>query len=235
MDGMQEMMVGMVPLKGMTVTMDSRTLQQLVATAYKMRPSDVTGPSWISDVRFNVEAKLPAGADTKTANLMLQRLLEERFGLKVHRETRSAPGFALTVGKDGAHLTPGTPTDPNAVKLGPDGKPDPEEAKRRLEKMMADMKKAGVRMASGWRSGNATSEQIAASISRILKVPVEDQTGLDGKYDISIEVPQPESPDESIEYRTAKAIAKFGLKLDARKVSTEIIVVDAANKAPTEN
>src|ERR1035437_614025 len=114
MDGMVEMMVGTIPMKGMTVTMDSRTLQQLVATAYKVRPSEVAGPGWISDLRFNVEAKLPAGADKKSANEMLQRLLAERFGLKIHRETRTSAGFVLTVGKDGAHLTPPGAPRPSA-------------------------------------------------------------------------------------------------------------------------
>ena len=52
---------------------------------------------------------------------------------------------------------------------------------------------------------------------------------------VSIEVPQPESPDDSIEYRTAKAIAPLGLKLEARKVSTDTIVVDSASKVPMEN
>ena len=68
-----------------------------MAVAYKVRVSEVSGPGWISELRFNVEAKLPAGSDTKTSNEMLQRLLEQRFGLRTHRETRSVPGFVLTV------------------------------------------------------------------------------------------------------------------------------------------
>jgi len=236
MDGMVDMMVGMVPLKGMTVTMDSRTLQQLIAVAYKVRVSEVAGPGWISDLRFNVEAKLPAGADKKSANEMLQRLLMERFGLKIHRETRTSAGFVLTVGKEGAHLTPAAPPDPVvAAAPDPNVRPDPDENKRRMEKMMADMKQRGSMPASWWRSNNATSAQIAANISRMIKAPVADETRLDGKYDVSMEVPQPESPEDTMEYRVARAVTKLGLKLDARKISIDTIVVDAANKAPTEN
>jgi uncharacterized protein (TIGR03435 family) len=235
MDGMVEMMVGTIPMKGMTVTMDSRTLQQLVATAYKVRPSEVAGPGWSSDLRFNVEAKLPAGADKKSANEMLQRLLAERFGLKIHRETRTSAGFVLTVGKDGAHLTPAAPPDPAATTPDPNAGVDPEEGKRRMEKMMAEMKQRGSMPASWWRSSSATSAQIAASVSRMIKAPVADETRLDGKYDVSLEVPQPESPEDSMEYRVARAVTKLGLKLDARKISIDTIVVDAASKTPTEN
>ncbi|MEO8371995.1 MAG: TIGR03435 family protein [Candidatus Solibacter sp.] len=235
MDGMVDMMVGMVPMKGMTVTMDSRTLQQLIATAYKVRVSEVAGPSWISDLRFNVEAKLPAGADKKSANEMLQRLLEQRFGLKFHREARTVSGFVLSLGKDGAHLTAAAPPDPVAATPDPNAKVDPEEGKRRMEKMMADMKQRGSMPASWWRSNNATSAQIASNVSRMIKAPVSDETKLDGKYDVTLEVPQPESPEDSMEYRVARAVTKLGLKLDARKISIDTIVVDAASKTPTEN
>ena len=238
MDGMVDMMVGMVPLKGMTVTMDSRTLQQLVAVAYRVRVSEVAGPGWISEQRFNVEAKLAAGADKKLANEMLQRLLAERFGLKIHRETRTSAGFVLTVGKDGAHLTPAAPPGPASAAPDPNAKVDPEEAKHRMEKMMADMKakSAGGGMpASWWHSNNATSAQIASNVSRMIKAPVADETKLEGKFDVTVEVPQPESPEDSMEYRVARAVTKLGLKLDARKISIDTIVIDAATKMPTEN
>ena len=237
MDGMADMMIGMVPLKGMTVTMDSRTLQQLIAAAYKVRVSEVSGPGWISEARFNIEAKMPAGSDKKLSNEMLQRLLEQRFGLKFHRETRTVSGYALTVGKDGAHLTPAAAPAAPVAKPDPDAKPDPEEGKRRIEKMMADMKARGPgNMPASWsHNDNATSAQIAASISRMIKAPVADQTGLDGKYDFTLEVPQPESPEDTMEYRVARAVTKLGLKIDAHKISIDTIVVDAASKMPTEN
>ena len=38
-----------------------------------------------------------------------------------------------------------------------------------------------------------------------------------------------------MEYRVARAVTKLGLKLEARKISSDTIVVDSANKMPTEN
>ena len=101
--------------------------------------------------------------------------------------------------------------------------------------MWSDMKQRGSMPASWWQSNSATSAQIAASVSRMTKAPVTDETRLDGKYDVRLEVPMPESPEDSMEYRVARALTKLGLKLDARKISIETIVVDAATKMPTDN
>src|SRR5690242_6254470 len=68
---------GFLPLKGATVSIQGRTLVGLVATAYKLRPSEVVAPAWASELRYDVEAKVPEpvkGADT---NAMLQALLKQ--------------------------------------------------------------------------------------------------------------------------------------------------------------
>src|SRR5271170_7818372 len=76
------------------------------------------GPSWIDSERYQIQAKAdgPAGKDVMTGP-MLQALLEDRFQLKVHRETREVPLYALTVAKSGLKLQPAdggscTPRDP---------------------------------------------------------------------------------------------------------------------------
>ncbi len=74
-----------------------------------MRASQVSGPAWLSDQSFDIEAKVPAGAPKEELNAMLQSLLEERFGLKVRRDTRTLQGFDLVVGKNGPKLKPAEP------------------------------------------------------------------------------------------------------------------------------
>src|SRR5204863_3036433 len=49
-------------------------------------------------------AKVPDGTTPATANLMLQSLLADRFGLAVNRGTRPVPRFVLTIGKGGSKL-----------------------------------------------------------------------------------------------------------------------------------
>jgi uncharacterized protein (TIGR03435 family) len=53
---------GVVPVKGATVSAHNRTLAQLIAMAFKVKPSSVTGPKWISERRYDIDAKLPEGA-----------------------------------------------------------------------------------------------------------------------------------------------------------------------------
>ena len=72
------MSVGFLPVKGSLLRLRNRTLVQLVASAYRMRVRDVSGAGWMSELRFDVEAKLPTGASSSSVNEMLQALLEDR-------------------------------------------------------------------------------------------------------------------------------------------------------------
>jgi uncharacterized protein (TIGR03435 family) len=69
-------------------------------------PRVIGGPDWINDDRFEIQAK--AGADASRAQMiaMLQNLLEDRFGMKVHRENRETPVYDLVVDKGGSKLAP---------------------------------------------------------------------------------------------------------------------------------
>ena len=57
------------------------------------------GPNWLEMDRFDVIAKVPADSTVQTQKRMLQALLEERFKLVAHQDTRPLPAYALTLGK----------------------------------------------------------------------------------------------------------------------------------------
>src|SRR5215469_6023147 len=57
------------------------TLKEYIAMAYKVRSPQVSGPEWISTDRFDLNAKLPAGATANDVPEMLAVLLAERFQL----------------------------------------------------------------------------------------------------------------------------------------------------------
>jgi uncharacterized protein (TIGR03435 family) len=89
------------------------------------------GPAWIDSDRYQINAKAerPAGKDIMNGP-MLQALLEDRFQLKIHREAREVPIYALTVAKGGLKLQPTdggscTPVDLTqwSVPLAPGQKP----------------------------------------------------------------------------------------------------------------
>ena len=89
--------------------MRNQSLLNLVAAAYRVRMSHISGPAWMSEQRFDVDAKIPEDAPPGQVNEMLQALLAERFGLRLHSESRSETGYALVVGKNGPKLEVSVP------------------------------------------------------------------------------------------------------------------------------
>jgi len=79
-------------------------LKELIGLAYKVKPYQITGPDWLANQRFDIMAKLPDGASKDDAPQMLQALLEDRFKLAVHRDSKEHPVLALVVGKGGPKM-----------------------------------------------------------------------------------------------------------------------------------
>ena len=77
----------------------SFTVRDLMARAYAVKPAQITGPDWITMERYDINASLPAGSTTDDIPAMLQTLLADRFKLKMHREKRDFPVYALIQGK----------------------------------------------------------------------------------------------------------------------------------------
>ena len=96
----------------------------------------VGGPDWINSDRFDIEAKLEGGGpmSPQVIQSVLRQILEERFALKVHRETRELPIYALVVARSDGRLGPNlTPSSPECTTLltsrgrgpAPDGRGGP--------------------------------------------------------------------------------------------------------------
>ena len=81
------------------------TMLELIEAAYGVSEDNISGgPGWMSLDLFDVIAKVPDGTTPATANLMLQALLADRFGLVTHRGTQPVPRYVLTVAKGGSKL-----------------------------------------------------------------------------------------------------------------------------------
>ncbi len=91
------------------VMMTNQTVKRLIERAYNVKPFQVIGPSWMENVRFDVAAKYPPNTKNEDRPVMLRTMLEDRFRLVVHRESREAPGYALAVAKVGFQLQPFEP------------------------------------------------------------------------------------------------------------------------------
>jgi uncharacterized protein (TIGR03435 family) len=231
------------------------TVRLLITFAYNVRDFQILGgPGWISSDRFDIEAKeddaqteavrkLPPEQARAHNQLLMQSLLADRFKLKVTHGTKELPLYALVVAKNGPKLQEGKPGDtyPNGLK-GPDGRP----AGR------AGLMRVGPGQLTGQGIPMAT---LITLLSGQVGRTVVDQTGLKGKYDISLQwSPDPSQgamfhgppggnpggdappppPDTSGPTIFTALQEQLGLKLEPQKGPVEIIVIDHVEQ-PSEN
>lgn len=229
--------VGMIPtVDAGRVRIQGWTLLDLISAAYSLRPNQVTGPSWLSEQSWDIEARIPEGAPKERIHEMLQALLEERFGLKIHRESRTESGYALVVGKNGPKLQEASTAPDPLEGLSPEDRKAKmqEQVQAALKRMMEARKNGEARPGmsrSSWRA--ITTEQLASHLAPLAQRPVIDTTGLTGKYDVTVETwgDSADEPGQTV----FVAVEKLGLKLEPRKVTLDTLVVDQCAKTPTAN
>jgi len=162
--------------------------------------------------------------------LMMQAMLEDRFKLKVHRETREMVAYHMVVAKGGAKLLPpGSNFHPQQV----DGKDMPLLPNRCVPALGRD----GVHLVC--RGG--TMLALVTILKNQLSTPVVDETGLTGTYDFELIYDRPNRradkppPDDVVPApQISEAIKDLGLRLEKGKAPVEVLVVDHAEK-PTAN
>ena len=202
------------------------SLRRYIAMAYGLPDSRqylLSGPEWLDSERFDISAKYPAEASNADSMLMLQRLLEERFGLKVHHATQDFTAYALVVGKNGPKLkAPAPPVGSGAAVTFPCGGPP-----------------GGFTVRNGHALGCSVSlSALADRLSRQsfgLDRPVIDQTGLAGEFDVTLDFADPSRPESDAPSAVTAVQDQLGLKLELRKIPIDVLVVDHAEKVPASN
>jgi uncharacterized protein (TIGR03435 family) len=227
------MWIGMDADAGM-VRYTNITLKDCIRAAYRERDFQIQGPDWISDARFEITAKLGAGAQDQIPE-MLQALLADRFKLSLRHDMKEQSVYVLAVGKSGPLLKPAEVKADNQgiTAVGPDGKP--------RQAMMFQILASGVRLTAP----SATLATFVELMSRFTERPVIDMTGLTGQYDLTLTfVPETmKGLPASVEGRTFSepgasifdAVQQYGLKLEPRKAPLEMLTVTHVERAPTEN
>jgi uncharacterized protein (TIGR03435 family) len=227
-----------VPLPG-RLTFECTTLATAIQNAYGIwadghSPNPVLtqvigGPCWIDsdfyEIIATVDGDLPLG---QINGRMFRALLEERFKLKIHRETKAAPIYALTVAKSGFKLKPTAPGDCSPPSCG---FPVP------------GMKGRNVTM----NGKGITMKNLAEGLlSRMVDRKVIDKTGVDGVYDFHLEftpddatplgAPQgfsPSSEPGGLSIFTALE-QQLGLTLKSERGAINVLVIDSVER-PSEN
>jgi uncharacterized protein (TIGR03435 family) len=189
------------------------------------------GQAWINSARYRIEAKPESPQNRGTMNgPMLQRLLEDRFKLKVHRETKEVPVYMLSVAKGGAKLQPfheGSckPFDfDKPPHLPRPGEPDP---------LMCGISEVTTK---GYKLYRTTMADFATEFAARLDRPVIDKTGIEGMLNIDLDLSANDLSDSAPSDPFAMfdavrtAVRKLGLRIEPAKGPGEFLVIDRVER-----
>jgi bla regulator protein BlaR1 len=212
------------------------TLRILIRDAYALESFQLLGgPGWLDSDRFDISAKAPGNPTPAQQRLMLRALLEERFKLSVHTETRDLPRYALVLARTDGKLGPQlrrTGTDcsqaPEWIGTGPPPARGPDSPCR----------SAGPGVGGAMRFRGITLDAFAKFLATPVRRPVIDRTGLAGDFDIELGMstefgpppPPPGQPDQ-VDRTSAPSIftalqEQLGLKLDPQRGPVDVLVID---------
>lgn len=197
------------------------SLKDWIKTAWAVTDFEMTGaPQWTSSENFDIDAKAENPIRSVDEGFqMLKSLLEDRFGLKVHRETKQMPMYSLMVGKNGPKMKL------SADQTGTTG---------------------GVReVRFGRIAGEAVPvSMIAGILTGLAGRRVLNKTGLMGRYDVDLRytpdsgqalgaTPEPtDSPDEESLFGALQT--QLGLKLEPTRGPIEMLIIDHIER-PSSN
>lgn len=207
-------------------------------------PMPVEGfPNPMSADRYSIEAK--AGSPQSMAMMrgpIMQKLLEDRFHLKLHREARDIPVYLMTVAKDGSRL--------QRTSEGSCDRADTADFIQPLVTFPDGKRWCGVLTPAARKGTHFVLDERGVTVEALAKIltigglPVVDRTGLTGAFDIHLEwevsPAEPVSPDsgagrEPPDTSMISSIRKqLGLQLTAGKGPREILVIDHLER-PGEN
>jgi uncharacterized protein (TIGR03435 family) len=215
---------------GGTLRISNRRLDEVIMVAYGIAGTQIVGPRWLTELttdpsqvtRFEIIAKVPENATKEQVPLMLQRLLEERFKLKVHRESRPMQVYSLEVSRNGHKLN-------ESIANG--GRPPGcARAIGTGETYSAAADCSGITMAQ-------FAQQLPALAPAYFREgPVVDRTGLTGTFDLRLEWRRQDEIQSGVSGQTIfEAVQKLGLNLDKKRETAEMLIVDNCERMPTEN
>jgi uncharacterized protein (TIGR03435 family) len=207
------------------------------------------GPDWASRTLFTVEGVAPGPATGRERRLMLQTLLEQRFALKLRRETDTFKGLALVVDRSDGTLGP-------KVKPWSGACPQPrpvlffEAAWQRQAAQRSPSDDPDVPYCpTGYRSGGllvdgATMSTVAELLSlpparALLGTMTHDRTGLTGRYAMELDFPFPATgpaapPDFAGPSLSTAVREQWGLRLVPGEGTLKVVVIENAQQ-PMEN
>jgi uncharacterized protein (TIGR03435 family) len=228
-------------------------LALLIKLAYGVDSLLLSAPDWAwrGSTTFDISARIPAGATKDDLNVMLQNLLADRLKLAVHREPRETQYYDLVVAKNGPKFKEAAPP---AAKKDDDAKRPPAFTPPKMGDDGYPVLGSALQMGMNgrWRLHfpQTTLDFFASQLEAHLVKLVIDATGLTGNYDIALywdagatgalgagapggaQTPVASDPGPTL----IQAVQdQLGLRLEPKKGMVEFLVVDHAEKIPSEN
>jgi uncharacterized protein (TIGR03435 family) len=202
----------------------------MVMNAYGIQFAQLAGaPDWLSSDIWTVDARAEGNPTRDVLMLMLQSLLEERFHLQAHRESRETAVYALTVARNGPKMSSGKQEGCATPVPG-----QPEPVAPPCGRVRISMSAQGVLL----EGGSARVSELARVLAIPLDRPVVDRTGLGDAYDIHLQFKKDDTvaaPVDEAEAGIFTAIQEqLGLKLTTAKAPFDVVVIDKVER-PSAN
>lgn len=162
------------------------------------------GPDWTRMDRFDIVAKADRPVAEADFKPAVMALLADRFQLKSHTETRDLPGFVIRSPRNRAGFKSATKDETYSVRMSE----------------------------SGVTFVGTSMDALTNYLSQMWKVPVENDTGLEGRYDFILAAPRGEhQPGDNL---LRDALEDIGFKVEERNIPIEVTVVDRCER-PGQN
>jgi uncharacterized protein (TIGR03435 family) len=218
--------------------------QLLIQRAYDVESFQIAGaPGWIKSDHYDIIAKADDNLTSEqVAGPVLQTLLEDRFKLKIHRETKELPVYALTVAKNGLKLQKSscTPFDVN-------NPPPPPRPGEKLPYICGSVREGGSGLNWTLEALGMSMTELARNLSLRLDRTVVDKTGSKETFDVHLNYAREFAaggPGKSSDPTAAVDSSRpsiftamqeqLGLRLESAKGPVEVLVIDHVEK-PSAN
>lgn len=215
---------------------DQTTLLRLIMMAWNVDTFQISSKADLERDRFDIDAKVPAGATRDEFRSMLQNMLAERFGLQVHVEQKDFEAYALRVAKSGLKITEAVDKSAAQEKQS---NGDQSVSTQDNPYLKSRTTPRGSFMLIHTDAHLQTMSFLAIFLHKPDGLPVVDQTGLPGRYnftlDYSQDLPGPSDLSAPPASSLTTALGQLGLELVKQKLPFKVVVVESFNRDPTPN
>jgi len=185
--------------------------RDIVLKAWDLKTYGLNAPDWLASRNFDINAKAAGKVTEEELRRMLQSLIEDRFQMKVHAELKEIQAYVLLPGKGGLKLKPVRDDGVFGVDIS----------------RFPDKTRIVCRHCTTDKTANVLADQ--------LKRAVVDQSGIPDEYSFTLEWSPGQNADDAAPSIFTALREQLGMRLESRKVSVPILVVDSIGKTPNEN